>query len=359
MTFILRNDRTLFNILLFFVLSIIGLACLPTSVFGQSSSGIRVQPSFIEEAVNPGDTYSEILQIKNESDVEETYYVSVRNIKGLTGNDNAPVFADEGEVTGLEVASWVTLSADSATVLPGETAQIPFSVVVPKDASPGSHIGGIFVTRTPPRLRETGAGVGIQVVSILSMKIGGDVIETARIREFSSDKNIYSTPKAEFTVSVENEGNILIRPQGFIEITNMFGERVAQLKINERAGAVLPKAERRFSVEWEGDSLSFGRYQVHAGLVFGDYGRQNIESNLFIWVLPMKIITPFLGGLLFLVFVIYISIRIHVRNKLRTVERTHARFVHDEAPLSKLTFIAVAVLAFTILFLLGVFIFFA
>ncbi|MEX0931672.1 MAG: hypothetical protein WDZ88_02895 [Candidatus Paceibacterota bacterium] len=348
-----------FNRTLLLLLFIAMVLCVnPHTLLAQSSTGIEIQPSFIEEGVNPGDVYSDVLRIKNLSSEEQTYFLTARNIRELDGS-NTPVFADEGEVTEFEVASWVTIDQDSVIIPAGGEAQVPFSIIVPEDATPGSHLGGIFAGVRPPRLRETGAGVGFQVGTIISMKISGDVVELARIREFSSDKNIYGSALATFTLSVENQGNILVRPQGFIEINNMFGDTVAELKINDNAGAVLPKAEREFLVTWEGTNLSFGRYQINAGLVYGEYGRKNIEASMFIWVLPMKVILPFIGGLLFLVLVMYIGIRIHVHKKLKVAERRNVRMVHDEAPLSKLTLIAVVVLGFTVLFLASVFLLFA
>jgi len=129
---------------------------------------------------------------------------------------------EEGEETGFEITAWIKIPTDPITIAAGETKEIPFSIEVPSGAAPGGHFGGIFLSLTPERPKETGVGVGFQVGTIINLRISGDVFEEARIREFRTDRAMYSTPDVTFITRVENVGNVLIRPRGPLEITDFF-----------------------------------------------------------------------------------------------------------------------------------------
>jgi len=342
------------------------------AVHAQGSAGIRIAPSIIEEAVDPGETLNLSLRVTNVSAVPITYYFAKKDIKGVTGN-GTPIFAEDEEPTDFEVSSWIRFETESIDLDAGEEKEVSFQVIVPADATPGSHFGGIFMVLKPPKLRESGAGVGYEVGTILSLRIAGDTLEEARIREFFSDKTMYSKPEVKFTTTVENIGNVLIRPVGPIEIINIFGEKVDSIRVNSSAGAVLPGVQRTFENNWKGERFTFGRYQVVLSLVYGDDGRKTISQTISFWVLPLRIILPILGVLLTIIVVIYAGVKLHIRRRLKEMYQHSADMQgHDRAavqdympgadknaPLSKLTVITVATLSFSIIFLLILFVLFA
>jgi hypothetical protein len=85
-------------------------------------------------------------------------------------------------------------------------------------------------------MRTTGAAVGYDVANIVSIRVAGDVSEGAEIRQFSTDQFVYGSTDVNFTLRIENLGNVLVRPSGPLEITNMFGKTVATLVFNESQG---------------------------------------------------------------------------------------------------------------------------
>jgi len=298
---------------------IIGFASLPLAVGAQEATGVRIQPSLIEERVDPGQVFSSILRVTNLDSETKTFYIVKRNINGLTERGE-PIFAAEQEETGYEISSWVKLAQDSVTIPGKATKEIPFSIVVPGNASPGGHFGGIFVSFAPPRPKETGVGVGFQVGTIINLRISGEVIEEAQIREFRTDKTIYSKPEVKFITRVENAGNVLIRPRGPLEITDFFGKKVATLRVNDEGAGIFPKTIRPFETSWQGEGLVFGRYQVVMSLVYGADGRKTISDTLSFWVLPLNIILPIVGGILGILLAIVVFVKLHIRKRLRQIQ---------------------------------------
>ncbi len=333
-------------------------------VRAEESAGVEIKPTIIEEKADRGVTLHKEFTLVNKSTIEQTYYLITRDITGV-GENGAPIFSDAGaEVTGYELSTWLKMSTDPITLQPGAMVQVPVSIEVPTETSPGSHFGGIFVSVYPPKLRQNGAGVGYEVGAIVIVNLSGDVVESARIRQFSTDKLVYGSPTVKFLTRVENPGNTLIRPRGPLEITNMFGKRVGYLTINDNQSGVFPGTTRPFEATWEGDGIHFGRYQAVVGLAYGAKGaRSTVSATASFWILPVKIIVPILGAFSLLLLTVYIGVKLYVRRALEGVSTTGGRRVvargRRDRGLSRLMVVAVTLLLATALFLIGLLFFFA
>jgi hypothetical protein len=216
------------------------------------------------------------------------------------------------------MSSWITLSTDSVNVPAGAEVPFTFTVAVPPDAPPCNHFAGVFVTMEPPELSENGASIGYEVANIVSLRVSGECLESAKIRQFSTDNYIYGSPNVTFNLRIENDGNTLVRPMGPVEITNMFGQQVdGGLIFNESAAAVFPTDTREFTFDWSGEGYGFGRYEAVVSPIYGEEGaKQTMSSTVTFWVLPVKIVLPALGILATLLLVVYVGVRIYVRRKL-------------------------------------------
>lgn len=293
----------------------LGVSFVPQIGFAQETDGLRLSPAFHEERVDPGSVYTHSVTVTNISNVDRTYYLLTEDIEGVNEN-NEPIFS-ENVPTAYQLSKWVTLPAESIDIKAGETRSIPFAIRVPQNASPGSHFGGIFFDLEPPKLRTVGTGIGIRVGTLLSLRISGEVQEELVVREFSTDKFVYSEPTVIFDTKMENLGNVFMRPAGFLEITDMFGVKVANITLNEDSAGIFPESERIFKTTWEYDKLAFGRYQAVVSIGYGVEGSQRtIFNTVSFWVLPMKPLLTVLGGLFGVFIVLYIAVRYYIRKKI-------------------------------------------
>ncbi len=284
-------------------------------VFAQQGEGVDIRPAIIEDQVDAGGTYHYSIQVRNIADTEKLLYLVAQDIKGAD-DGGRPIFSEEGEKTPYEMSTWISFNKRSLNLKPGEETTVPFTVRVPADATPGSHFGSILLASDPPKLTQSGAGVGFRVGNIISLRISGDAVEEMRLRELSTERLVYGAPPVTFNMRTENLGNVLLRPHGLIEITDMFGKQVASIEVNATAGAVFPAAERTYTATWESEDLAFGRYQAIASLVYGDQVRKTISASTSFWVLPLKLIAITLGSLLLVVLALYMSVKLYIRKKL-------------------------------------------
>lgn len=338
---------------LFLLMSFFG-----SQVFAQESESIKIQPTLIEEKVEPGKSFSSILHATNLGSATQTYSVSVQDIESIDDGGH-PVFAKEHEPTGLELSSWVKAAKSEITLAPGATGDIPFIVEVPSDASPGGHFGTIFLSTYGEKPKTVGATVGYQVGAILSFQVAGDIKEEARIRQFTSDKTIYGEPKATFHVKVENLGNTLVRPRGLLEIVDMFGKKTVTLNLNDSEAAILPHSVRDFAVTWDDDRVRMGKYQAIASLQYGDAVKHTIFQELSFWVVPSKVVLPILGIIFLVALILYVWVKLYIRKKMKEygMPKTSKKVSSEAA--SKSAWVVIAFMGFLLVFLLVMFAVFA
>lgn len=309
----LHKTRVLFAVIIV-ALSFMNTAA--TKVYAQQA-GVSIKPATIEETLDPGTQKQYSVTIENLNAAEQVFYLFTRNIKGVQ-DGGVPIFADNFERTGYELADWISLPVTEIALAGGAQSTLDFTISVPQNASPGSHFGGIFVSVDPPKIEKSGAAVGYQVANIISIRVSGDAIEEADIREFSTAKFLYGSQNVDFEVRIENKGNVLVRPVGPLEIYNMLGDKVGDIVFNKEQAAVFPHDTREFTeIKWVGDSVGFGRYEAVLSPVYGDYGaKKTMSSTVSFWILPWSVIGPALGLFAVILFVTFVFVKLYIRRSL-------------------------------------------
>ncbi|MFZ2886898.1 MAG: hypothetical protein WA021_03710 [Minisyncoccia bacterium] len=328
----------------------------------QGVEGLQIKPAVIEDRADPGETYNFTVNVTNVSETERTFYLTAQDIRGLDDRGN-PLFAEPGEGTPYELSGWVSFPGASITLKGGESRNVPITVRVPREAAPGSHFGGVFFDIEPQQAESTGAAIALRVGSIIALRISGDTTEDARLREFSTEKRIYSTPNVGFNSRVENLGNVLLRPHGLIEITDMRGTNVATVRVNDTGAPIFPETDRVFTTSWNHDGFAFGRYQAIVSLVYGEDERKTITGTTAFWVLPLKPILTVLGTFLGIALVLYLYIRMYIRRKLGEMggNRSNADYYERryQRSASRMMLVTAAIFVIAVVFLALLFVMFA
>lgn len=346
-------------------LSLVLIGIFTNDTHAQESAGIKLVPATIEpkQAINPGDVFTEIFKVTNESNQEKEYYIYKKDIIGVeTGG--VPIFSDESiEKTGFEISEWIEIPTEPIKVPAFGTIDLPITIRVPESATPGSHFGGIFISVEAPKLREIGAGVGYEVASIVTIRISGDIIDTARVRSFSTDKLLYSTKNVQFTAKIENQGNILIRPRGPVEIRSMFNSKPEVIIANDKQDGVFPGTMRDIEFEWNSDGLGFGRYEAILALVYdGADGQKTIDASLVFWVFPIKIMLGIIGALIAVIVIGYALTKYYINQAIIRASggrRITSQRYRKQVGVSRFTFVSATIMLVLVAFLLIVMIFFA
>jgi hypothetical protein len=183
---------------------------------------------------------------------------------------------------------------------PGHIQNLPISIVIPRDASPGGHYGVIRFTGTPPNVKGNGVALSASLGTLVLLTVNGPVKEQLAITQFAaahgdSTGSLFESAPIDFIEKVKNSGNIHESPTGHIIVKNMFGKTVAGLNINLPPHNILPASTRKFTQHLDktviGDKKLFGRYTADLKMTYGSGShKKTLTSSVSFWVLPYRLI---------------------------------------------------------------------
>lgn len=287
------------------------------------SLSLSVTPTLFQMSASPTQIWNSSVKVINNNPRELTVFAKVVNFapQGETGAGKfLPVFDDARD--GSSLAEWISISTDAITIAPEASFNIPFTVSVPEDATPGGHFAAILISTKPPISDGESIKVATSqvVTSLFFVRIAGDVIEDGSVREFHVAKTFVNLPKADFEVRFENKGNVQLQPQGEIVITNMWGKERGTIPINQQThfGNVLPNSIRKFEFSWKGEQSfsDIGRYKVALTLAYGEDARKFVTNTDYFYVVPVKAGAITLSLVLLFIFIVRWSIKAYVRKML-------------------------------------------
>lgn len=326
--------------------SIVGLAVgllgsslltMPVKAAEPATLGLTVSPPSFDLAANPGDVIENTVRITNQSLDTVTFEASVQDFK---------VDGTEGSVTVQEnnpnaFSNWFRFAQTQYRLAPKDSAEVAFTIRVPKGAEPGGHFASVlFQPKVVAASSETGAKVIQRVGSLVLMKVSGNVIEDGKISKFNpknfvgswdeiaaSDgktkilvakdeklgderaKYFFSGGPVAFDVLFKNSGNVHFKPTGNVSIYNIFGKKVDQLALDPRN--VFPGGERRITVIWPKKSLWGGFYRAQVASVYGSKNTVLTAETMF-WAFPAPVLIAIL-----VILILGFLVRHRLRRALR------------------------------------------
>lgn len=343
----------------FLLLVGIAISFMGAHASAQERLSIELKPTVIEEVVEVGKNYQYQVTVANLGDLPQTLIPTVRDIVGV-GADGNPLFADldDREANPSALSEWISFEDPEVTIAPGARAIISFSVAVGDLAEPGTHMGAISLVQRGTEGVQMGTGVGYELGAIVLLNVQGEIVESARIKSFAVERAVFSEPRAQFEIKLENDGNVFVRPIGIIDITDMFGNKVETIEVNSGGTRVFPRSERAFAAMWESSGFRVGKYEATLALSMESVagGQRTLSATQQFWVLPMNILGPVIGGLLVFVFSLFLSVKMYVRSQLRGMARGRRT---RSSSISRLSLVTIALLIAIIVGLLMLFVFFA
>ena len=321
---------------------------LSTQVRAQEQAlTFTVSPPLFQLHLKPGETWRGGVSVLNSNAYDITLFTEpvLFRPQGETGRPSfvLPGRGSVSEPDPTTLAGWITTPQGGILVPREGTVTIPLEIRIPDDASPGGHYAALLIgTRAPDGASEGSAvSVSSSIASLVFLRVAGDVLEQARIREFSTERGVYPTAEARFSMRFENQGNVHLRPQGYITIYNMFGKQRGRIEVNagNDYGNVLPGSVRKYSFFWESDggSWDIGRYRAEATIGYGNEEKRFSSANVYFWVLPIMPFLQVIGVLLGAILVFGWAVRVYVRRvlALERIRRPEGTMQEVEQPSSR------------------------
>jgi hypothetical protein len=161
------------------------------------------------------------------------------------------------------VGAWVHLPIGSVTVKPGSQVEVPFRLTVPEHATPGDYTGGILI-EPPPRAgkpAEVGNQTAVQLNIVervgvrVYLRVAGVAVPKLSAGPLTATK---TGRDLEFAVTVKNTGNVVLHPNGAIDVRGWPGA-AKRLRFSE-VESLLPGETVTLRATWPNPpALKWGR----------------------------------------------------------------------------------------------------
>jgi hypothetical protein len=208
---------------------------LPGTAEGPDTSRSR----FVYDAVEPGASRFDHVVVRNlgEGALSLLVYASDAVNTPSGGFDLLPA-----DGASRDVGEWVRVPAPSVTLNPGEMAVVPFTIVVPPNATPGDHAGGIVAALVATTTDASGANVDVhyRVGARIYLRVAGEldprlVIENFQAR-YEDSFNPLDLGDLHLSYTVRNAGNVRLSGTQALGVAGPFG-----LTVDEEQLEALPE----------------------------------------------------------------------------------------------------------------------
>ncbi|MFI5935295.1 WxL protein peptidoglycan domain-containing protein [Actinoplanes sp. NPDC051494] len=204
----------------------------------------------------PGERVTDFVAITNLSTGPQSF--TVYGTDAYTTDDGSFALLPAAQQA-VDIGSWISLGATSYTVPANTRLDVPFTLTVPRTATPGDHAGGIIASLTEEQTDAAGQKVLVdrRVAARVYVTVSGDVtpgltIDTVRLR-YTPSTNPATGGDMLVTYRVRNSGNLRLSGAGTVRVTGPFGWELAgtaALPIPELLpGAALTVTERITGVQ--------------------------------------------------------------------------------------------------------------
>lgn len=292
-----------------------------------AGQALEIGPTVFNVSANPGDSVKVNVNIR---DVSPTNLIVRGQINDFVANgeEGIPkIILDDSVDSPYSLKTWVS-TPGQLTLKPKELKTLPVTINVPSNASPGGYYGVIRFTSNPPELEGTGVALSASVGALIILTVNGTAKQQLSVVEFSTSKNgktgnFFETTPIQFTERIKNSGNIHEEPTGLVTVTDMFGNKVVNLAINQPPGKILPDSIRKFTQPLDSSSIGnrilFGLYHADLTVNYGD--GQTAKSSLSFWVIPYTLIIISILGLVAAFFLLRYLIRRYNRAIIARAKR--------------------------------------
>lgn len=203
------------------------------SIQPATTTGVDTRPWF-SAAVTPGSSSVDYVAVSNYGDraIELDLYAA----DGLTNPDGSFALRPRADAA-HDLARWISLKQTSVTVPARSRVQVPFSITVPADATPGDHVGGVVASLTTPTIdgQVTAVALEQRVGTRVYLRVAGELRPSVTVEGLDTtytpswDPTQGGTTTVHYTV--RNDGNARVAVDQQVAVTGLLGLGAQQASV--------------------------------------------------------------------------------------------------------------------------------
>ena len=310
---------------------------IPSNVYAQEFH-VSIEPTVIQIDSTPPSKFQAPFRIKNLSSSSIKLGLKIIPIEARDDGKINLLLNEEDTLASVIRERLIILDGQTQIkeleLRAGETKQLLLFMDVKKGDPAGDFYFSLVFTSDGVVIDETStssipAGIAMNVL----VSIGPKVSATAIIEDFSTNRIVGAGPVF-FNLKLKNTGRHLIQPEGNVTIKNMFGKKVADIKIlpqyvlaessrylidstqaspSAQTSDILSRKQQDNPVVIWGEKFLLGFYTAEAKLYLEDNGAEVIKRITF-FAIPVQILV-IVSGIVFVILGILLRIGIKLRKK--------------------------------------------
>ncbi|KIF78131.1 dihydroorotate oxidase [Streptomyces sp. 150FB] len=210
-----------------------------------AANGYGADRSSFSYGVNPGGRVKDTMTVANRGTAPLT--LAVYAADGFTTDTGQLDLLTKAKKS-VGIGAWVHTDNANVTIKPGKSADVPFTITVPANATPGDHVGGILTS-----LKQSDEAEGVNVDRRLGIRIklrvSGALRPALAIENLHADYagtyNPFGKGDATVTYTVHNTGNAILSAKQAVSVSGPFGWLRAE------AGDIAPPPELLPGETWK------------------------------------------------------------------------------------------------------------
>ncbi|WP_432829762.1 COG1470 family protein [Dactylosporangium sp. CA-092794] len=288
-----------------------------------ASNSYGADRSSYSYAVNPGGQIKDAMVVANRG--KDPLTLAVYAGDGYTtGTGQLDLLTKDKKSVGI--GAW--LHAENATVAvpPGQTVDVPFTLDVPKNATPGDYAGGIVTSLTAPDATQT-INVERRLGIKIKLRVGGDLKPALAIEDLHLD---HAGSDATVTYTIHNTGNAILSGDQQVSIAGPFGWLRADAAQVPTPPELLPGERWKVTVPVHGVD-SAGRLTATTTItpkLTDESGSttslKEVRAEASVWALPWLWLLLVVVVIALVVVGVLLLRRLRARGKAREAERVRA-----------------------------------
>ncbi|MFF3501744.1 WxL protein peptidoglycan domain-containing protein [Streptomyces sp. NPDC003247] len=197
------------------------------------STGAAAKRLTFQLDARPGSVIHDSVRVSNLSTEPRSFQVYAADAY-TTPRDGGLGYRQAGEAQ-HDVGAWVKMSTNALILPERRAADIPFTVTVPEDATPGTHTGGVVAldnTLHDGGTTDSGVEVSIQraIAVRLELTVAGPLTPGLAVRGVglvhTPDGAPFAAGRATVRYTVTNTGNTPVQGEAVITVTGLFGREI-------------------------------------------------------------------------------------------------------------------------------------
>ncbi len=157
----------------------------------------------------PGQQIRDTVGITNRSGRKLTFRLYATDAFNTADGSFALLTADRQPV---DAGTWISLEKSTLTVKPGKRVDVPFTLKVPANATPGDHSGGVLAAVTEQETTADGQRLNVdrRVAARVYLRVAGPLTSSLQVDRISADHSgpVLGKRTVKVTYRVRNNGNV-------------------------------------------------------------------------------------------------------------------------------------------------------